>query len=287
MRGIILAGGTGSRLHPLTSAISKQLLPVYNKPMIYYPLSTLMLAGIREVLIVTTARDQHQFQDLLGNGSQLGLEIHYAIQDSPKGIADGLLLGEAFAKGGNTALILGDNIFYGTGVGESLGVYSQSPGATVFAQRVSDPSRYGVVELDSSGKPLRLQEKPITPKSDLAVTGLYFYDHTAFERARSIRPSVRGELEITDLNQAYLDSKELTVVTLPRGTAWLDTGTIESLAQASEFVKVVESRQGFKIACPEEIAWRYGYLDDQQLENLASNYGSGDYSSYLLSLLNK
>jgi len=282
-----LAGGTGSRLHPLTRAISKQLLPVYNKPMIYYPLCTLMLAGIREILIVTTGRDQHQFQELLGDGSHIGLEIEYVIQDSPKGIVDGLLLGEDFANGGNTALILGDNIFYGTGVGESLGAYSAASGATVFAQRVTDPSRYGVVELDNLGRPVKLQEKPETPGSDLAVTGLYFFDHTAFARAKSIKPSVRGELEITDLNQSYLNSNELDVVTLPRGTAWLDTGTIESLAQASEFVKVVESRQGFRIACPEEIAWRYGYLDDQQLENLASSYGSGGYSRYLLSLLEK
>lgn len=287
MRGIILAGGTGSRLHPLTRAISKQLLPVYNKPMIYYPLCTLMLAGIREILIVTTGRDQHLFQELLGDGSHFGLEIEYVIQHSPKGIVDGLLLGEDFANGGNIALILGDNIFYGTGVGESLGAYSAASGATVFAQRVTDPSRYGVVELDSLGKPLKLQEKPETPGSDLAVTGLYFFDHTAFARAKTIKPSVRGELEITDLNQSYLDSKALNVVSLPRGTAWLDTGTIESLAQASEFVKVVETRQGFKIACPEEIAWRYGYLDDQQLENLASSYGSSDYSGYLLSLLEK
>lgn len=282
-----MAGGTGSRLHPLTRAISKQLLPVYNKPMIYYPLCTLMLAGIREILIVTTGRDQHQFQELLGDGSHIGLEIEYVIQDSPKGIVDGLLLGEDFANGGNTALILGDNIFYGTGVGESLGAYSAASGATVFAQRVTDPSRYGVVELDNLGRPVKLQEKPETPGSDLAVTGLYFFDHTAFARAKSIKPSVRGELEITDLNQSYLNSNELDVVTLPRGTAWLDTGTIESLAQASEFVKVVESRQGFRIACPEEIAWRYGYLDDQQLENLASSYGSGGYSRYLLSLLEK
>jgi len=287
MRGIILAGGTGSRLHPLTRAISKQLLPVYNKPMIYYPLCTLMLAGIREILIVTTGRDQHQFQELLGDGSHFGLEIEYVIQQSPRGIVDGLLLGEDFANGGNIALILGDNIFYGTGVGESLGAYSAASGATVFAQRVTDPSRYGVVELDSLGRPVKLQEKPETPGSDLAVTGLYFFDHTAFSRAKSIKPSVRGELEITDLNQSYLDSKALNVVALPRGTAWLDTGTIESLAQASEFVKVVETRQGFKIACPEEIAWRYGYLDDQQLENLASSYGSSDYSGYLLSLLEK
>jgi glucose-1-phosphate thymidylyltransferase len=287
MRGIILAGGTGSRLYPLTRAISKQLLPVFNKPMIYYPLSTLMLAGIREILIVTTARDQQQFQELLGNGTQLGLEIQYAIQASPKGIADGLLLGEGFAGGGGTALILGDNIFYGTGVGESLSAYLSVTGATVFAQRVTDPSRYGVVELDNSGRAKRLQEKPSRPKSNLAVTGLYFYDYTAFERAKSLKPSFREELEITDLNQSYLDSDELNVVTLPRGTAWLDTGTIESLAQASEFVEVVESRQGFKIACPEEISWRYGYLDDLQLGKLASSYGSGDYSRYLLSLLDE
>jgi glucose-1-phosphate thymidylyltransferase len=285
MRGILLAGGTGSRLHPLTKAVSKQLLPVYNKPMIYYPLSTLMLAGIREILIVTTARDQHQFKDLLGNGGHLGLSIEYVIQDEPRGIAHALLLGEDFADGGNVALILGDNIFYGAGVGDSLRGYATQSGATVFAQRVTDPSRYGVILLDAQGNPISIQEKPKTPKSDLAVTGLYFFDNTAFDRARAIAPSHRGELEVTDLNLSYLASGDLHVVSLPRGTAWLDTGTVESLAQASEFVKVVESRQGFMIACPEEIAWKYGYLNSMELASLASSYGDGDYGSYLKRIL--
>jgi len=285
MKGILLAGGTGSRLHPLTRAVSKQLLPVYNKPMIYYPLSTLMLAGIREILIVTTARDQHQFKDLLGNGKHLGLSIEYVIQDEPRGIAHALLLGEEFAAGGNVALILGDNIFYGAGVGDSLRGYASKSGATVFAQRVTDPSRYGVIELDVDGNPVSIQEKPTSPKSDLAVTGLYFFDNTAFDRARAVAPSSRGELEVTDLNLSYLASGDLQVVSLPRGTAWLDTGTVESLAQASEFVKVVESRQGFMIACPEEIAWKYGYLNNTDLAALAASYGKGDYGAYLNRLL--
>ena len=285
MKGILLAGGTGSRPHPLTRAVSKQLLPVYNKPMIYYPLSTLMLAGIREILIVTTARDQHQFKDLLGNGKHLGLSIEYVIQDEPRGIAHALLLGEEFAAGGNVALILGDNIFYGAGVGDSLRGYASKSGATVFAQRVTDPSRYGVIELDVDGNPVSIQEKPTSPKSDLAVTGLYFFDNTAFDRARAVAPSSRGELEVTDLNLSYLASGDLQVVSLPRGTAWLDTGTVESLAQASEFVKVVESRQGFMIACPEEIAWKYGYLNNTDLAALAASYGKGDYGAYLNRLL--
>jgi len=285
MRGILLAGGTGSRLHPLTRAVSKQLLPVFNKPMIYYPLSTLMLAGIREILIVTTARDQHQFEDLLGTGEHLGLSIEYVTQDEPRGIAHGLLLGEEFAEGGNVALILGDNIFYGAGVGDSLRGYANKAGATVFAQRVTDPSRYGVVELETDGKPISIEEKPKSPKSDLAVTGLYFFDNTAFDRAKALEPSARGELEVTDLNLSYLASGDLQVVSLPRGTAWLDTGTVESLAQAAEFVKVVESRQGFMIACPEEIAWKYGYLNNTDLAALAASYGSGDYGAYLKRLL--
>jgi glucose-1-phosphate thymidylyltransferase len=283
----LLAGGTGSRLYPLTKAISKQLLPVYNKPMIYYPLSTLMLSGIRDILIVTTARDQLQFKDLLGNGERLGLSIEYVVQDEPRGIAHALLLGEEFADGGNVALILGDNIFYGAGVGISLKTYATKNGATVFVQKVTDPSRYGVIELDPEGNPITLEEKPTNPKSDLAVTGLYFFDDTAFERARAIKPSNRGELEVTDLNLSYMASGDLQVSKLPRGTAWLDTGTVESLAQASEFVKVVESRQGFMIACPEEIAWKFGYLNNQDLSRLASLYGNGDYSSYLRRLVSE
>lgn len=244
-----------------------------------------MLAGIREVLIVTTARDQHQFEDLLGTGEHLGLSIEYVIQGEPRGIAHGLLLGEEFAEGGNVALILGDNIFYGAGVGDSLRGYANKAGATVFAQRVTDPSRYGVVELESGGNPISIEEKPKSPKSDLAVTGLYFFDNTAFDRAKALEPSARGELEVTDLNLSYLASGDLQVVSLPRGTAWLDTGTVESLAQAAEFVKVVESRQGFMIACPEEIAWKYGYLNDTELAALAASYGSGDYGAYLKRLL--
>lgn len=285
MKGILLAGGTGSRLHPLTSVVSKQLLPVYNKPMIYYPLSTLMLAGIREVLVVCTARDKPQFEGLLGTGEHLGLSITYAIQDEPKGIAHALLLGESFASGDNVTLILGDNIFYGAGVGDSLRGYSSRGGATVFAQKVTDPARYGVIELDAAGSPVSIEEKPTSPKSDLAVTGMYFFDTSVFDRARALAPSARGELEVTDLNLSYLASGELHVVSLPRGTAWLDTGTVESLAQAAEFVKVVESRQGFMIACPEEIAWKYGYLSDSDLASLALSYGPGDYGSYLRRLL--
>ena len=285
MKGILLAGGTGSRLHPLTSVVSKQLLPVYNKPMIYYPLSTLMLAGIREILVICTARDKPQFEGLLGAGQHLGLRIEYAVQDEPKGIAHALLLGESFANGESTALILGDNIFYGSGVGDALRGYLYSPGATVFAQRVTDPSRYGVVELDADGKASSIVEKPLNPKSDLAVTGLYFFDKTVFGRARALVPSARGELEVTDLNQSYLSSGDLNVVHLPRGTAWLDTGTVESLAQAAEFVKVVESRQGFMISCPEEIAWKYGYLSNAELSSLALNYGTGDYGNYLARLV--
>ena len=285
MKGILLAGGTGSRLHPLTMAVSKQLLPIYNKPMIYYPLSTLMLAGIREILVVATARDNNQFKDLLGSGEHFGLSIQYAVQDQPRGIAHALLLGEKFAAGDNVALILGDNIFYGAGVGLSLRGHETKSGATIFAQRVADPSRYGVVELDIKGNPTAIEEKPANPKSDLAVTGLYFFDATVFARARQIKPSGRGELEVTDLNLSYLASGNLSVSRLPRGTAWLDTGTVESLAQASEFVKVVESRQGLMVACPEEIAWKYGYLNDEDLIGLASRYGNGDYSSYLRRLV--
>jgi len=285
MKGILLAGGSGSRLYPLTATVSKQLLPVYNKPMIYYPLSTLMLSGIREILIVTTQRDKPQFKELLGDGHSLGLEIKYAVQNEPLGIAHGMLLGESFVDGDSVALILGDNIFYGSGVGESLKSYAVTTGATVFAQKVTDPSRYGVIDLDQNGVPIGIQEKPTNPRSDLAVTGLYFFDNTAFERARGLKQSIRGELEVTDLNLSYLSSGELNAVVLPRGTAWLDTGTIESLAQAAEFVKVVESRQGFMIGCPEEIAWRNGYLSDEQLLQLASTQAKGEYGNYLLGLL--
>jgi len=285
MKGVLLAGGTGSRLDPLTKAVSKQLLPVYNKPMIYYPLSTLMIAGIREILVVTNARDQHQFNELLGDGSNLGLSIQYVIQDEPKGIAHALLLGEEFAQGGDVALILGDNIFYGAGVGDSLRAYTSNSGATIFAQRVADASRYGVIELGADGRGLSIEEKPDKPRSNLAVTGLYFFDSTVFDRARSLEPSERGELEVTDLNMSYLKSGDLNVVRLPRGTAWLDTGTVDSLAQASEFVKVVETRQGFMIGCPEEIAWNQGYLDYSSMKALSEQYGAGEYGQYIRNLL--
>jgi glucose-1-phosphate thymidylyltransferase len=286
MRGIILAGGSGTRLHPLTIAVSKQLLPVYNKPMIYYPISTLMLAGVREILIITTPQDHGQFVSLLGDGSAWGIHLSYEIQEAPKGIAEGLLIGEEFLGDSTVCLALGDNIFYGAGVGESLADYETNLGATVLAQKVHDPSRYGIVEFSEDGRAVSLEEKPTAPRSSYAVPGLYFYDNTAVLRTKKLSPSDRGELEITDLNKSYLEDGLLNVKPLPRGTAWLDTGTIDSLAQASEFVKVVEQRQGFKIACPEEIAWRLGYLDARGLEGLALKQEKTEYGQYLLSLLN-
>lgn len=285
MRGIILAGGSGTRLHPLTIAVSKQLLPVYNKPMIYYPLSTLMLAGVREILIVATNRDLPHFQSLLGDGSFLGIHITYASQEQPRGIAEGLLIGESFLGEENVCLALGDNIFYGSGVGESLADYETGLGATILAQTVSDPHRYGIVEFDDRGAALSLEEKPKSPKSSYAVPGLYFYDNTSVARAKNLAPSPRGELEITDLNKSYLKDGLLQVRPLPRGTAWLDTGTIEALSQASEFVKVVEQRQGFMIACPEEIAWRLGYISSEQLLRQSASAIKTDYGAYLKSLL--
>jgi len=285
MRGIILAGGSGTRLHPLTIAVSKQLLPVYNKPMIYYPLSTLMLAGVREILIITTPQDHAQFVSLLGDGSAWGIHLSYEIQEAPKGIAEGLLIGEEFLGNSTVCLALGDNIFYGAGVGESLADYETTHGATVLAQKVHDPSRYGIVEFSEDGKAVTLEEKPTAPRSSYAVPGLYFYDNTAVSRTKKLSPSDRGELEITDLNKSYLEDGLLNVKPLPRGTAWLDTGTIDSLAQASEFVKVVEQRQGFKIACPEEIAWRLGYIDQSELRTLSVRQGKTEYGKYLESLL--
>lgn len=281
-----MAGGSGSRLRPLTLSVSKQLLPVYNKPMIYYPLGTLMLAGVRDILVVTTPRDLLQFKVLLGDGSALGLNLSFMAQDEPKGIAHGLVLAEDFLGDSNSCLALGDNIFYGAGVGETLASYSTVTGATILAQAVSDPSRYGIVTVDSDGKVLKLEEKPARSKSSLAVPGLYFYDHTAVQRVKSIEPSPRGELEITDLNLSYLRDNLLSVKTLPRGTAWLDTGTVDSLAQASEFVKVIEQRQGFLVSSPEEIAWRLGYIDDEQLLQLANDLSRSDYGQSLLRLLN-
>ena len=280
-----MAGGNGSRLSPLTRVISKHLLPVFNKPMVYYPLGTLMLAGIRDILVVATSRDMPQFKVLLGDGSHLGLNLTFAIQDEPRGIAHGLLLAEEFAQGGNIALILGDNIFYGSGMGEMLRSLTSKPGATVFVQQVTDPSRYGVMELDPDGKPRTIVEKPSSPLSNLAVTGLYLYDNSVFDRAKTLEPSDRGELEITDLNLAYLRTGELSAVTLPRGTAWLDTGTFESLAQAADFVKAVESRQGLMISSPEEIAWNRHYISGDDLSKLAKSYGTGDYARYLMGLV--
>ena len=285
MRGVIMAGGSGTRLHPLTISVSKQLLPVYSKPMIYYPLSTLLLAGVREVFILTTPKDLPLFEELLGDGSSLGIQITYGSQAEPRGIADGLLLAETFLNEEPSALILGDNIFYGAGVGETLESYRTVNGATVLAQNVSDPKRYGVIELNPAGQVVSLEEKPYKPKSNLAITGLYFFDGTAPDRAKTLQPSDRGELEITHLLESYRSEGTLSAHILPRGTAWLDTGTFESLAQASDFVKVVEQRQGFKISAPEEIAWRLGLIDSAQLSKLATRYAKSDYGIYLESLL--
>lgn len=289
MKGIILAGGTGSRLHPMTTAVSKQLMPVYDKPLIYYPLTTLMLAGVREILVITTPRDQPAFQALLGDGGQWGLSLSFAVQDQPRGLADAYRLGADFVDGKPSALILGDNIFYGHGAGrvfaQSAAALQDRSGAVVFAYRVADPGRYGVVELDGEGRPLSIEEKPLRPRSPWAVTGLYFYDGQAPEIAASLRPSARGELEITDLNRAYLEQGRLGVERLGRGFAWLDTGTPDSLLDAAAFVRTLEQRQGFKIACPEEVAWRMGWIDDAGLERLAERVGAVDYGAYLRGLL--
>lgn len=284
MKGIILAGGTGSRLHPITQGISKQLTPVYDKPMIYYPLSTLMLAGIRDILIITTPADQEQFQRLLGDGSRFGINLEYKVQPSPDGLAQAFILGADFIGNDPVALVLGDNIFYGPGLGTQLATYEQKDGATVFAYQVADPRAYGVVEFDEDFNALSIEEKPENPKSDYAIPGLYFYDSKVVEYARQIKPSPRGELEITDLNRVYLEQGKLKVEVLPRGTAWLDTGTFDSLADASNFIRTVQSRQGLSVGCPEEIAWRHGWLSDEQLRGIATPLVKSGYGSYLLGL---
>lgn len=281
-KGIILAGGSGTRLHPLTQVVSKQLMPVYDKPMIYYPLTTLMLAGIREVLVITTPHDQPAFEQLLGDGERWGMRIRYAAQPSPDGLAQAFHIGADFVGSDPSCLILGDNIYYGHGLPERLrAAADRETGATVFGYWVHDPERYGVVEFDADGRAISLEEKPAKPRSHYAVTGLYFYDADVIELARDLKPSARGELEITDLNRLYLERGTLTVETLGRGYAWLDTGTPESLYQASTFMATIESRQGLKIGCPEEVAYRMGFIDGAQLERLAELYGKGDYGRYL------
>ncbi|MCT0199456.1 glucose-1-phosphate thymidylyltransferase RfbA [Synechococcus sp. CS-1325] len=285
-KGLILAGGSGTRLAPLTTAVSKQLMPVYDKPMIYYPLCTLMLAGIREVLIITTPVDREAFERLLGDGSCWGIEIQYAIQPSPDGLAQSFLIGESFLNQASAALVLGDNLFHGHELAQQLQASNAKDiGATVFAYRVSDPQRYGVVEFSGNGKVLSLEEKPARPRSHYAVTGLYFYDETVVERARQVIPSARGELEITDLNQQFLSEGLLHVELMGRGMAWLDTGTPDSLHDAASYIRTLEHRQGLKVGCPEEVAWRQGWIDDQQLERLSQPLKKSGYGHYLLRLL--
>lgn len=285
-KGIILAGGSGTRLYPLTRGVSKQLMPIFDKPMIYYPLSTLMLAGIRDILIITTPEDSTQFQRVLGDGSDLGISIQYAVQRNPEGLAQAFHIGAEFVAGDPSALVLGDNIFYGHGLPELLqSANARTSGATVFAYRVVDPQAYGVVSFDASGRVETIEEKPTQPKSNYAVTGLYFYDGTVVDRARDLKPSPRGELEITDLNRLYMDDDQLSVEIMGRGYAWLDTGTHGSLLDAATYVRITEERQGLKICCPEEIAWRQGFIDDAHLEAIAQPLRKSGYGEYLLQLL--
>jgi len=285
MKGIVLAGGTGSRLWPITWGVSKQLLPIYDKPLVHYPISTLMLAGIREILVITTPQDQEAFKRLLGDGSRFAVQFEYAVQEKPEGLAQAFLIGEGFTKGSKSALVLGDNIFHGDGLGTQLAKLQSVIGAQIFAYKVKDPERYGVVKFDDSGKAISLEEKPTKPKSSYVVPGLYFYDEKVVDIAKHVKPSARGELEITSINQAYLERNSLNVSVLERGTAWLDTGTFESMNAASNFIQIIEERQGMKVSCLEEVAWRNGWLSDEELLVRAVEYKSSPFAAYLRGLL--